>query len=340
MEEKNTKKIILIFSLLTIISFAVSAVAEERLVTDNNIFLDSDQDGLSDEEEKAYGTDPNNADSDGDGYSDGAEIMSGYDPLKPSPGDRVVTEETSSSIIEMQESVTANGEDETGTTTDEVVVEENLTNEVSFQVANMINNSGSEDGSITIDQIDILLEDALNQEVTFEDLPEIDDEDIKIKKQNYDEFSEEKQKTKRKEDALEYLTVLSYIGVNNLPTAVTSMGDLEIFSQEIITQSSLASTSLDTSYFKDLAGKSEKALEQMKDVEVPEEFLDLHKRGLQLAKYGNELGETTELDPNDPIASIAGVSRVQSFMMLGQDFSANVFSKILELGITEIPISL
>lgn len=43
--------------------------------------VDSDQDGLSDfEEVKTWKTDPLNPDSDGDGYVDGQEIQAGYDP--------------------------------------------------------------------------------------------------------------------------------------------------------------------------------------------------------------------------------------------------------------------
>jgi chromosome segregation ATPase len=45
--------------------------------------IDSDGDGLTDEEEEYYGTDPNNPDTDGDGYSDGEEVKNGYDPLVP-----------------------------------------------------------------------------------------------------------------------------------------------------------------------------------------------------------------------------------------------------------------
>ena len=44
---------------------------------------DSDQDGLNDEMETIYGTDPNNPDTDGDGFSDGNEVSRGYDPLLP-----------------------------------------------------------------------------------------------------------------------------------------------------------------------------------------------------------------------------------------------------------------
>lgn len=45
--------------------------------------IDSDADGLTDDEEKIIGTDPNKADTDGDGYLDLAELKSGYDPLVP-----------------------------------------------------------------------------------------------------------------------------------------------------------------------------------------------------------------------------------------------------------------
>jgi hypothetical protein len=46
-------------------------------------FTDSDNDLLFDDEERAYGTDPNKQDTDGDGYLDGEEVANGYDPLKP-----------------------------------------------------------------------------------------------------------------------------------------------------------------------------------------------------------------------------------------------------------------
>lgn len=44
---------------------------------------DPDGDELTNSEEFAHGTDPNNADSDGDGYQDFNELSHGYDPLVP-----------------------------------------------------------------------------------------------------------------------------------------------------------------------------------------------------------------------------------------------------------------
>ena len=48
--------------------------------------VDSDGDGLTDQEEIRIGTDPKNPDTDGDGYLDGDEIKNGFDPLKASQG--------------------------------------------------------------------------------------------------------------------------------------------------------------------------------------------------------------------------------------------------------------
>lgn len=54
---------------------------EEALAGTNINLADTDKDGLSDYEEvRIYLTNPLNTDSDGDGYLDGAEVNSGYNP--------------------------------------------------------------------------------------------------------------------------------------------------------------------------------------------------------------------------------------------------------------------
>lgn len=49
------------------------------------LVFDQDGDGLSDEAEFRYGTDPFNPDTDGDGFSDGTEIKNGFNPSGPGP---------------------------------------------------------------------------------------------------------------------------------------------------------------------------------------------------------------------------------------------------------------
>jgi len=61
---------------------ASKKVAEEKAKMEaEKPNIDTDQDGLTDEEEKELGTDPKKKDTDGDGYSDGDEVAGGYDPL-------------------------------------------------------------------------------------------------------------------------------------------------------------------------------------------------------------------------------------------------------------------
>jgi hypothetical protein len=57
---------------------------EELLYNTNPLNPDTDGDGLSDYEEvKIYNTDPLNPDTDGDGYLDGEEVNNGYNPNGP-----------------------------------------------------------------------------------------------------------------------------------------------------------------------------------------------------------------------------------------------------------------
>ena len=57
---------------------------EEAALGTNSGDPDSDQDGLTDREEaKVYGTDPLKADTDGDGYPDGQEVKNGFNPKGP-----------------------------------------------------------------------------------------------------------------------------------------------------------------------------------------------------------------------------------------------------------------
>ncbi|MCK4744641.1 hypothetical protein KAS41_01105 [Candidatus Parcubacteria bacterium] len=55
---------------------------EEKILGTNPNFADSDEDGLLDKEEiDTYRTDPLNPDTDEDGYGDGQEVKGGYNPL-------------------------------------------------------------------------------------------------------------------------------------------------------------------------------------------------------------------------------------------------------------------
>ncbi len=71
---------------IVFLQFLASGYSEEQFNTFNRIistfkfFQDTDNDGLSDDEEAKYGCDINNPDTDGDGYLDGDEVKNGYNP--------------------------------------------------------------------------------------------------------------------------------------------------------------------------------------------------------------------------------------------------------------------
>jgi len=85
-------KIIAIIAVSFVI-FATTLFALAQSQTNNSVFLDSDQDGLTDQQEKMIGTDPHNPDTDNDGYFDGEEAKSCYNPMKPAPGDKLTTDQ-------------------------------------------------------------------------------------------------------------------------------------------------------------------------------------------------------------------------------------------------------
>jgi hypothetical protein len=75
--------------------------------------IDSDNDGLTDQEEIEHGTDPDDPDTDNDGFYDGDEVELGYDPLDASDHpevDEVEDYDESNVNWEEQEGVTEEGE--------------------------------------------------------------------------------------------------------------------------------------------------------------------------------------------------------------------------------------
>ncbi|MCK4967942.1 MAG: hypothetical protein KAS12_02710 [Candidatus Aenigmarchaeota archaeon] len=64
---------------------------EEKVMGTDPRTIDTDQDGLTDREEvEIYKTNPLNVDSDGDGYPDGMEVNAGYDPNNSSAGAKLL----------------------------------------------------------------------------------------------------------------------------------------------------------------------------------------------------------------------------------------------------------
>ena len=314
---KNIQLSLITLLLLVFGSFSFYTYAEERSITNKNIFLDSDQDGLSDEEEKTYGTDPHNADTDGDGYSDGAEVKSGYNPKKPSPGDRLIPEENLSSKNES--SIDPE--------------KKNLTKEVAQKVSTALSNPDSESKEITIDQVKEIVSESLQQESSAEELPVIDPKEIKVKKQDYGNLSKEKQLEKKKADFSDYIAGVSYVLLSNSPEPVSSNDDFTRLNTSITSKLTAALTTQNSGAIEDLSAAGEKTLAQIKDVEVPEEFIEDHTKGLQLAQYTSQLKNSINPVADDPLADLANYSKMQSLLLTMTDFSSTLEEKINEYDI-------
>ena len=340
LEINKIKKTFLIFFALLIFGFSVSTFAEDRSNGSKNIFLDSDQDGLSDQEEITYGTDPKKSDTDGDGYSDGTEIKSGYDPLKPAPGDKIVNNNgNKKDITQTINSATDKNKIENLIDENSADTDTNLTEQLSVKLASMISdNDNSETSNITINDIDTIIDEATSDETTFSELPKIDESKIKTKKQKYSKLSEKKRKQKRQKDDEEYLSAVFYIVANNLPREITTKNDLNAFSNEIVSKASslVSNTKKGMSYFNDLANRGSKILKQLENIEVPKDMFQTHVRGIQLATYAISLKDTVKIDSNDPLASLLSLSNAQNLITLTSDFMDDIQSEMNNLGLTNM----
>lgn len=317
--EKGTKFTFFFFFGLLILSTAVFVFATDTAST-KNIFQDTDQDGLSNDEEKLYGTDPMNKDTDGDGYSDEVEIMSGYNPLKPAPGDKILKEEA--------KSVSTSSQDESI----------NLTEQVSGEIASLLKNTSKSGQEISLEDINNSVDKVTNGTIEEIILPEVTTKDIKIKKISKN-LSDEKQSEQEKKDALEYLTVLSYLIANNSPKTFQTQDDLSAIFNNLSLESIAGLASGNMQALDDLSKRGEKMLEELKDIEVPEKMLDIHMKALQLAKYAMQLKGELKPSDTDPLGQIAVLSKAQGFFGSIAGFSDEVSKKLADLGIDTIPIN-
>jgi len=142
---------------------------------------DSDCDGLTNAEEKLYGTDMSNADTDGDGYSDGVEVKSGYDPLKAAPGDK----------IDMGKSASAS---QSTTATNAPTLSEDYLQNLTAYISSKNGQSISTADINTF--ADEQLAKSMGDPVTLDTLPNIDRSQIKILEQSYSSLSDTAKKRK------------------------------------------------------------------------------------------------------------------------------------------------
>lgn len=316
MDAQKTKKSFFVVFALFMAGSCLAVFANDSENVGGNLFGDFDQDGLSNDEETRYGTDPYKADTDGDGYSDYTEVSSGYDPLKPAPGDKLIDKAVASDSASTKKSAEADVRVENGASGEDV----NLTEEAFSRIQTVLNSGEVKSSEDMIGSFQDIIKEMLEQNTGEVKLPDVDVDSIKIKKQDYDKLTEEERKKRLKEDDEEYLTATLYIFTANMPEGtVPNVGSAEEFNvaADAVIQKALGSfASGDYKYIDDLSQSGERILEQMKDVKVPENMLQTHARGTQLALYAAQIKDEVRPDNQDPIKSIMKMSKVQGFLQL------------------------
>jgi hypothetical protein len=210
----------------------------------------------------------------------------------------------------------------------------NMTAALAQKISTAIDAAGTNNQEVNLDQVQSMVTDATNTQVTPDELPQISPKDIKIKKQNYKNLSKDKADAQKKDDFTTYIAGLSYIASSNSPTPITSNTDINGVTSSLLSQLVGAITSGNLSSAKGLSTSGEKILQQMKDLEVPEELVDMHIKGLQLATYA--IGMQDKIAPNqdDPVMAITNYSKMQSLIDLVVTYSSDVQAQCSKYGLT------
>lgn len=311
-----------IFSALFVAAFSFFTFADDTSLT---LFEDFDRDGLSNAEEKTFGTNPKEADTDNDGYSDGVEIESGYNPLIKAPGDRIIKEKKLAIITPIQ------------TKTD------NVTKKISENVVSYLADAQEAGNTeITSEEFSEAISSAIDKEVVLDSTTPINMSDIKIKKQDYDDLSSKKRKEREKEDAIEYLTAVSYVFISNFPQGYFEKS-IDDFQVEVMQNLSNFSQDLTNyGFFEDIAENSSASAEELLAIEVPEDFIDLHMEGLYLLRYASDLYKTKSYTKSeyDIVPLISDLAQMQGLIELSMQFQEKFEEKITEYEIEDTFLSL
>jgi hypothetical protein len=322
------RKTSLVFFVLLALSLGFYVSADDQQdVKEYSLFRDADQDGLSDEEEKVFNTNPFAKDTDGDSYSDGIEVESGYDPLKPAPGDKLVSPE---------DGLGKGGYDDTS-----VDAGANVTEQASREVAGILSGVSDENPSVKMQDINASVEQLLQQSAVDVKFPEVDVESIHIKKiKCKDSEGEEKCLKRQKEATIEYLTMLSYLVANNSPLALKKNGDLDLAASSMVGDIMGAFSTGNFSNLLKNKAKAEAFLNNIKEVEVPENMVSTHVKALQLALFSVGLADSLGKTDNDPIGQISLLSQVQGLLGFATGLASDIQTEFEKLGIDVIPVDL
>lgn len=308
--------------LVAFLAFNLVGAKDNKL----NYFQDRDQDGLSDSEEKALGTDWQKADTDGDGYTDGVEVSSGFNPLVPAPGDRFSEKDINkvSKVVEV-----AGAKKERKNLTQEFIAKLKAKNGTALET---FKEASSENGVVSsLDDVKKLKQVSLTEkdvrELAQETIKEVD-VDSEIKEVSEDELnilpkvvakSDKKKKAKIKKEIEDYLAETGFLMVNDLPFQVNQQGQFDDKLTKFITGIGDDIVMGDDLETKQSKIKLIKFVDSLKKVETPYVLKDVHSGAISLLQYLAEQDEEVVFRKDDPIAMGVMIGRLQAVMNKMQD---------------------
>ncbi len=300
MKIKYLKNLFLLLCILFLASFNYFSFAATNNSKGATVAIDTDNDGLSDNEENLYGTDPKNPDTDGDGYSDGVEVKSGYSPIKAAPEDRVTVAETNNLTTQVK--------------TSRLSLTDTFMDDFQKFVA-------TKDGQeISAEEVKNFTDAEFAAKVAPTDintLPEVDRAQIKIKSQKYSSFSEADRKKEIQKDAAQYLNQITYLFISNAPVPITDATDFSAFQKDFSNRLLDSNSAENILYFSDMNNRLAIFSQQLETLEVPETLLEIHIKLIRIIKGTLSLQTTTySTSANDPMGKIIGLTKANDLIKL------------------------
>lgn len=316
MKIKHIKNTFFILCIIFLADFNYLSLAAINDQAKTKVVIDSDNDGLSDNEETLYGTNSRNPDTDSDGYSDGVEVKSGYNPLKAAPGDKIYIKQ------------------KTKSGTQETTSQSSLTNIFIGDFQQFIYSKKGQ--SLSIDDVRRFVDNELAANIVPTDIsnmPSIEKSKLKIKSQSYLSLSESEKKKTIEEDAYKYLKQVVYLFISNAPTTIITTEDLDAFQQDFANHLTESFSAENASYFSDLGSRLEIFSQQLNELEIPETMVDLHIKFVRIINGALSLRNSNLVSgnsSNDPMGNIVALTKVNDLRIIFSNFLSNDLQNYLE----------